>query len=73
MAIKTTTEQLEEVQTAISSIMSGAQEVWVGGKKYVAPDLDVLNRREEMLLRRYRSEQGSGGIAINVGIPRRAY
>lgn len=73
MAIKTTISQIEEVQTAISNIMAGAQEVWVGGKKYVAPDLDVLTRREDALLRRYRSEQGTGGITVNVGIPRRQY
>ncbi len=72
MAIKTTLEQLEEVQDAISRIMTG-QDVTVDGKRLRYADLDILNRREQMLLARYRAETGSGGVpAFNTGIMRHA-
>ncbi len=63
MAVKTTLEQLEEVQSAISAVMSG-QEVAVGGKRMRMADLDALNKREEMLLARYNNEQGRGMTAV---------
>ena len=72
MAIKTTLEQLEEVQTAISKVMSG-QAFVIGGKQVRRADLDILTKREEMLLKRYKSETGTGGLAINAGIRRRDY
>ena len=65
MAIKTTLEQIEEVQMAISAVMSG-QEVRSGGKSLRMADLPALQQREEMLLARYRSEQG-GGLTKNTG------
>lgn len=70
MAIKTTLEQLEEVQAAISRIMTG-QDVTVDGKRLRYADLDILNRREQMLLARWRAETGTGGLpAFNTGIIR---
>jgi hypothetical protein len=63
MAIKTTLEQIEEVQTAISAIMDG-QEVTVEGKTWKMADLEALERREIRLLKRYRAESG-GGLSIN--------
>jgi hypothetical protein len=63
MAIKTTLEQLEEVQGAISNIMLG-QEVTQGGKTWKQADLDALQRRESILLKRLRAEQG-GGLSVN--------
>ena len=59
MAIKTTLEQIEEVQAAITKVMSG-QEASLDGKRVRYADLEALERREERLLMRYRREQGSG-------------
>jgi hypothetical protein len=72
MPIKTTMEQIEEVQTAITNVMAG-QEVSIRGKVFRMADLSALGKREEQLLARYRAETGSGGLAINHGVPRRAY
>ena len=69
MAIKTTLEQLEEVQEAISALMSG-QEITIDGKKWVMADLSALEAREDKLLARYHRENG-GGLSVNYGLPRR--
>jgi len=69
MALKTTLEQLEEVQTTISNVMNG-QEVLAAGKRLTLADLSALEKREEKLLARYNREQGRG-LSINYGIPRR--
>lgn len=65
MAIKTTLEQIEEVQAAITRVMAG-QEVRSMGKSLRLADLPALEKREEKLLARYRSEQG-GGLSVNTG------
>lgn len=70
MAIKTTLEQLEEVQAAITAVMSG-QAYSIGGRSLTRVNLNWLNDREEKLLQRYNREQGIGGPAINIGISRR--
>jgi len=70
MTVKTTLEQLEEVQAAITHVMKG-QEVLVAGKRLTLADLDALGKREEMLLRRYRAETDDGGLSFNTGILRR--
>jgi len=74
MAVKTTLEQLEEVQAAITEVMT-SQEHDLGGEagRIRRANLAALERREEKLLARYRAEQGTGGPAINVGVPRRDY
>jgi hypothetical protein len=71
MAIKTTLEQIEEVQACITEAMT-SQELDQGSDRgrLRRPDLRALQDRETMLLDRYRREQG-GGIAVNHGIPRR--
>ena len=69
MAVKTTLEQLEEVQNTISAVMSG-QEVAVGGKRMRMADLDALNKREEMLLARYNKEHGRG-MTVTTGLFKR--
>jgi hypothetical protein len=69
MAIKTTLEQIEEVQAAISSVMNG-QEVSVGGKRWRQADLDMLSKREETLLARYHRESGRGLTSVT-GIVKR--
>ena len=50
MAIKTTLEQIEEVQTAISNVMNGQEVRMPGGKGHVLASLDAMQRREEYLL-----------------------
>jgi len=67
MAIKTTIEQLEEVQAAISKVMNG-QSVSLDGKQLTRANLADLERREEKLLTRYRNEAGQGGPTFNRGL-----
>jgi hypothetical protein len=55
MAIKTTAEQLEEVQTAITECLK-AQSVGAGDKTILRATLASLNAREETLLKRYTEE-----------------
>ena len=69
MAIKTTLEQIEEVQEAIAAVMSG-QSFTQGGKQLTMASLTNLTDRETMLLARYRRETGRGA-AVNVGTLRR--
>lgn len=70
MAIKTTLEQLEEVQSAISAVMSG-QSYTVGGRSVTKANLAQLSERENLLLTRYHKETGSRRAAINIGTLRR--
>jgi hypothetical protein len=72
MAIKTTLEQIEEVQAAISAVMSG-QSYTMDGRALNRADLRSLTERETMLLDRHKRERGTGGPAINRVIPRREY
>jgi hypothetical protein len=69
MAIKTTLEQLEEVQSAISAVME-SQSYSISGRSKTMASLAELQKREEVLLVRYRRESASGP-AINVGTLRR--
>jgi len=70
MALKTTLEQIEEVQAAITAVMSG-QSYTVGGRSVTKANLDALAKREETLLARYYRETGTPGSAINIGTLRR--
>lgn len=71
MAIKTTLEQLEEIQTAISAVCAG-QSVTFEGHNVTLANLADLERREEKLLTRYKAETGTGGTpAFNQGIKSR--
>ncbi|MBN1105803.1 MAG: hypothetical protein JXL84_20505 [Deltaproteobacteria bacterium] len=73
MALKTTLEQLEEVQSAISAVMT-SQEYTRGNRSLVRAKLADLEAREKSLLERYNAEQGTGGTPrINVAIPKRDY
>ena len=51
LALKTIREQLEEVQTAISAVMTG-QSYSIAGRDLTRADLKALNEREEYLLKR---------------------
>lgn len=67
MAVKTTLEQLEEVQAAISAVMSG-QAYSISGRALTRADLAALTAREDALLARYNREQ-RGGIATRFATP----
>jgi hypothetical protein len=69
--MKTTQEQLEEVQEAITAILTAGQDVSKGDKRVMMANLNALHAREQVLLRRYRSETGTGGAAINTCIVKR--
>jgi len=61
MAVKTTLAQLEEVQAAITKVMGG-QAVNIDGISITRATLFRLQEREEMLLRRYKREQGTNSM-----------
>ena len=58
MAVKTTLEQLEEVQTAISAVMAG-QSYMIDGFQFTRANLKSLTDREVMLQKRYNRESGT--------------
>jgi len=70
VAIKTTLEQIEEVQSAISAVMSG-QSYSISGRSVTKANLKELSERESFLLARYYRETGTPGSAINIGTLRR--
>jgi hypothetical protein len=70
MALKTTLEQLEEVQTAISAVMAG-QSYSIAGRNVTKANLKELSDREAILLERYKKETGQGTAVINIGTMRR--
>lgn len=67
MAVKTTLEQLEEVQAAITAVMTG-QAYTIGGRSLTRADLKSLTDRENSLLSRYQVES-RGGIQIKGATP----
>lgn len=67
MAVKTYAEQLEEVQTAISTIESGAQSYSVSGRALNRADLATLYARERYL-RKMADREGNGGIKVRYGV-----
>lgn len=68
MIIKTYTQQLEEVQQAISDILTGAQEATYNGQRVRKADLDMLQKREEWLQNKITSQK-RGGIRVYGGTP----
>lgn len=60
MAVKTTLEQLEEVQAAITACLT-SQELSGPHGRVVRAQLDALQRREDTLLKRYNEEQAAAG------------
>ena len=67
MAIKTYTEQLEEVQTAISAILGGAQSYAIGNRSLTRANLKELYAQEERLLKLVARET-AGGLGIQYGV-----
>ncbi len=68
MAVLTYAAQLEEVQTAISAILSGAQSVSNTGRSYTYANLKDLQDRETYL-RRMVARETNGGIVVKQGTP----
>lgn len=69
MAIKTTRQQLEEVQAAIEKVLA-SQEMSSGSDRVVRARLDVLYKREDQLLQRLKAETGESRPGINTGLIR---
>ena len=59
--MKSYKEQLEEVQKAISDILSGAQEAWYNGQKVKKADLNVLFTQEKYLRGKISRDPSGGG------------
>lgn len=67
MALKTTLEQLEEVQTAITALTTGAQSYQVGDVRVTKGNLTALYDRENYLNARYNREQRHRGrVRLNL-------
>jgi len=68
MAIKTTLEQLEEVQAAITSLAAGGQSYMLGDIRVTKASLATLERRERYLKARYNRERGRspGRVRLNL-------
>jgi hypothetical protein len=58
MAVKTTTQQLEEVQTAITAVMTN-QSHTIDGVTVTRANLQQLQDREKYLKAQYNQEQGN--------------
>lgn len=57
MAVLTTQAQLEEIQTAITTILTKGQDVTIGERRYKRADLRILQDREATLKAQYYMEQ----------------
>lgn len=64
---KTTQEQLDEVQTAISKVISGAQSYTIGDRVLTRANLQELEAREKVLMARLAREQRGGGFIARTG------
>lgn len=63
MAIKTYTQRLEEVQTAIAVIESGAQQYQINGRMLTRAQLATLYAQEKWL-RKMADRESNGGIRV---------
>lgn len=68
MTILTYTEQLEEVQAAITAVLS-AQEAVYNGQRVRKADLQWLHEREKYLRPLADREANGGGIKITGAVP----
>ncbi len=71
MAVKTYTEQLEEVQAAISAVLTAGQTYTIGRHSFSRGDLLALNSMEKRLrILAIREAAGvSGGIRVRGVVP----
>ncbi len=68
MALKTTTELLEETEAAISRALWAQRYTAGGGRSKDAPNLDSLYTMRAKLLKQLALESGTGGPSLNRGI-----
>lgn len=66
--MKSYQEQLNEVQEAITGILTGAQEATYNGQRVRKADLDVLQKREQWLISQI-AQQNRGGIRVRTAVP----
>ncbi|MDD4556492.1 MAG: hypothetical protein PHE89_04100 [Alphaproteobacteria bacterium] len=66
--MKTYEQQLEEVQKAITEILTGAQEASYNGQRVRKADLDMLQKREEWLTKQIATKR-RGGIRVRIATP----
>lgn len=59
----TTQEQLDQVNAAISAILGGAQEYWVGTRRIRRGDLSVMMAERRRLEAKLADESG-GSVAV---------
>ena len=59
MAIKTYTEQLEEVQAAITAVLTGTQSHSINGRAMTRADLGTLYQMQERLMPK-ATKEGAG-------------
>lgn len=72
MPLKTAAEQLAEVQSAITDLLASGQTVEIDGQRLTMADLDLLTKREDVLITRVAREARSArGISVSVGTQRR--
>lgn len=69
MAVKTYLEQLEEVQTAISAILTGAQQYSYEGRQITRAHLGALWEQEKRLRLMVKRDAAGGGISIYGATP----
>jgi len=67
VAIKTYREQLEEVQAAISAVLSGAQDYQLNGRRITRANLGELDRREKYLRAMVDRETNGDGVLARWG------
>lgn len=67
MALKTTTEQLEEVQAAITAILTGGQAYGIAGRSLTRASLPDLYKREKELKVELAREE-NGGFVVQYGV-----
>ena len=64
-------QQLDEIQTAITGILTGAQVTKVDGSHYQPADLGILIKERNRLQSKVDAAAGTGGLpARNVGLKR---
>lgn len=67
MALKTAVTMREEVQAAISKILSGAQEYEIGNRSFTRADLGELREMEKYYAAQANRE-AAGGIKMRAGV-----
>lgn len=66
--MKTYEQQLEEIQVAISDLLSGAEEASYNGQRVRKTNLDMLQKRELWLTQQIKLGR-RGGIRVRNAVP----